>query len=595
MKRRDVLQAAAAAALMQAGLPSTAAQGQGGMARVRPGMPGWPGARAWAGLDRETGGRLIAPVSPFSRCDAGACAEALEGIRNPYYIGDHPALTQTSGWQDAWASQVSPYAVAARDARDVAAAVRFARRHRLRLVVKGGGHSYLGTSNAPDSLLVWTRAMNGIVMHEAFVARGCAPGTAQPAVSIGAGAMWSDAYAAVTTRGGRYVQGGGCATVGVAGLVQGGGFGSFSKRFGSAAANLVEAEVVTADGEIRIANACSNPDLFWALKGAGGSFGVITRLTLRTHALPDFFGGVFGRIEADSDASWRALVARFVAFYRDSLFNEHWGETVALRGGRRLHLSMVFQGLDQERARAVWAPFLDWVRARKEYRLEEPTVLAIPARHFWDPAFFRQHAPGFMAMDERPQASGDHFVWAGDREQAGWFIHGYQSAWLPSALLDAAGQDRLVDALCGAAAQWDVELHFNKALGGAPRAAVEATRATAMNPAVLDAFALAIIGGGGGPAYAGMPGARPDPQRAREAAGKIRAAMDTLLEAAPDAGAYLSESDYFQRNWQQAYWGGNYARLARIKREVDPDGLFFVHHGIGSEAWSADGFIRKRG
>ena len=83
-------------------------------------------------------------------------------------------------------------------------------------------------------------------------------------------------------------------TVGVAGLIQSGGFGSFSKRYGMAAASLLEAEVVTADGEVRIANACTNPDLFWGLKGGGGgSLGVVTRLTLRTHELPPFFGGAF--------------------------------------------------------------------------------------------------------------------------------------------------------------------------------------------------------------------------------------------------------------------------------------------------------------
>jgi FAD/FMN-containing dehydrogenase len=590
MKRRDVLKASVAATLLHA-LPAaalaSAAQGRG-----RPGMPGWPSAQQWQTLDEAVGGRLVAPVSPFADCTADACAAAVKGIENPYFIGDHVALTQTSGWQDAWTSQASSRAVAARSAQDVAAAVRFARTHNLRLVIKGGGHSYLGTSNAPDSLLVWTRAMNAIAMHDAFVGAGCAADSAQPAVSIGAGAMWSDAYSAVTTRGGRYVQGGGCATVGVAGLVQGGGFGSFSKRFGTGAANLIEAEVVTADGAIRIANARTNPDLFWALKGAGGSFGVITRVTLRTHALPDYFGAVFGKIEAASDAAFRALVARFVGFYRDTLFNAHWGEQVSLRDGRHLQLSMVFQGLDGAEARAAWEPFFAWVRARSEYTFAELTVVAIPARHFWDPAFFKKYAPGLMALDDRPQASGDHFVWSGDREQAGWFIHGYQSAWLPAALLDTGRQAALVDALCAAAAQWDVELHFNKALGGGAAAAREATRDTAMNPAVLDAFALAIIAGGGAAAYPGLPGARPDAQRARTRADKIRGAMDALLRVAPDAGAYMSESDYFQRDWQRAYWGGHHARLARIKRTLDPDGLFFVHHGVGSEAWSDNGFTR---
>ena len=599
MKRRDLLGVTMSAALLHGAMPSAALAKTKAAApartRARPGTPDWPAASEWQALRTQTGGRLLALSSPFARGQSDAVrAEALAGIKNPYYIGDHPALTQTSGWQDAWTSRPSAYAVAARDASDVAAAVDFARRHNLRLVVKGGGHSYFGASNAPDSLLVWTRAMNKVVMIDAFVAQGCPQATAQPAVHVGAGAMWADAYAEVTTRGGRYVQGGGCTTVGVAGLVQGGGFGNFSKGFGSAAASLIEAEVVTADGAVRIANACTNPDLFWALKGGGGgSFGVVTRLTLRTHALPDFFGAVFGQVTAASNEAWRALVARFVDFYRSSLFNAHWGETVSLKDGKHLKLSMVFQGLDQAQAQAVWAPFFAWVKERKEYSLEGPTVMAIPARHFWDPQFFQEHAPGLTTRDGRAGASPDHHFWTGDGEQAGWFIHAYQSAWLPAGLLAPERQALLVDALVAAASQWDVALHFNKGLAGAPKWALDASRDTATNPAVLDAFALAIIAGGGGPAFPGM-GATVDAASARRSAGRVRGAMDALLKAAPGAGAYLSESDYFQTRWQDAYWGGHYARLARIKAAVDPGGLFFVHHGVGSEGWSADGFTRGK-
>src|SRR5271156_563012 len=97
-------------------------------------------------------------------------------------------------------------------------------------------------------------------------------------------------------------------TAGVAGLILGGGFGSWSKQYGMAAASLLEAEVVTADGDVKIANSCSNPDLFWALKGGGGGFGVVTRVTLRTHALPEFFGGVFATIQATSDDAARRLI-----------------------------------------------------------------------------------------------------------------------------------------------------------------------------------------------------------------------------------------------------------------------------------------------
>lgn len=142
--------------------------------------------------------------------------------------------------------------------------------------------------------------------------------------------MRMDVYNAVTTMAGRYVQGGGCATVGVAGLIQSGGFGSFSKNYGmAAAALLLEAEVVTADGAVRTTNACTNPDLFWAIKGGGGgSFGVVTKVTLRTRELPGFFGGFGVTIKATSDAAFRRLIGQFITFYHDSLFNPLWGESV---------------------------------------------------------------------------------------------------------------------------------------------------------------------------------------------------------------------------------------------------------------------------
>jgi FAD/FMN-containing dehydrogenase len=607
MKKRDLLKAALALPLLAGtqpgGLLGSAWAGTTGTrrtsSRVRPGDPAWPSAASWNKLNRAVGGQLLRLESPFAHCEATSasaiCKEALARLKNPYFVGDQPALTQTSGWVDAWTSQPSAYAVAAKNTAHVVAAVDFARQHNLRLVVKGGGHSYQGTSDAPDSLLVWTRHMNDVTLHDAFVAQGCAGSVApQPAVSLGAGAVWMDAYTAVTTRAGRYVQGGGCATVGVAGLIQSGGFGSFSKNFGTAAAGLLEAELVMADGQVRIANPRTNPELYWGIKGGGGgSLGVITRLTLRTRELPATFGAVFGDIRAASDEAYRALIARVVDFYRDALFNPHWGESLEFGSHNDIHFSLVFQGLSQQQAEQIWAPLLDWVRAHQEYSFESPVkILTVPARHFWDAAYINQQVPGAMLADDRPGAAAHHAFWAGDQGQVGWFIHGYQSAWLPESLLRSERQSLLVDALFECSRTWSVALHFNKGLAGAPAGEIAAARDTAMNPAVLDAFALAIIAGGESPAYAGMPGAGPDLPAARDAAGAIGKAMRALQKAAPDAGSYVSESDYFNADWQRAFWGSNYPRLAAVKRKYDPDGLFFVHHGVGSEAWSADGFSR---
>lgn len=384
-------------------------------------------------------------------------------------------------------------------------------------------------------------------------------------------------------------------TVGVAGLVSSGGFGSWSKRYGTAAANLLEAEVVTADGQVRVVNACNDPDLFWALKGGGGgSFGVITRLTLRTHDLPDSFGSVNAMVHAHSPAAYRRLIARFVVHCRERLSNSHWGETVRFQDRRMLSVSMVFQGLDQATATTAWKPFLDFVQAApKDYTIAAPLkVMVIPPRAIWDPEVLRR-IPGLVVADNRPGAPVDNIVWAGDAFQASQFIHGYGSAWLPQTLLGPDRQAALADALFAASQQWDFALHFNKGLAGAGPAQIAAARDTATNPQVLDAFALLITGSEGAPpALARLVGRTQDPAPARREAAANRRVMEALYGLVPDAGSYVSESDYFLEDWQRRFWGPNHARLQQVKQRYDPDGLFTVHHGVGSEAWSADGFTR---
>src|SRR5260370_23070461 len=139
--------------------------------------------------------------------------------------------------------------------------------------------------------------------------------------------------------------------------MQGVGFCSWSKKYGTAAASMLEAEVVTADGKLRVANACQNQDLFWALRGGGGgTFGVVTRMTMMTHPLPKIFGWINGEISAKSDAAFKQLIERFLEFYRTSLSEEHWGQQAAVNRRNQLRVTLAFQGMSSDDGQRLYEP-----------------------------------------------------------------------------------------------------------------------------------------------------------------------------------------------------------------------------------------------
>ncbi|TCU05371.1 FAD-dependent oxidoreductase [Rhizobium sullae] len=544
-----------------------------------------PNEPPWAALAGELEGRFFRPEWPLERCLAGAggenCASFFASARNPYFLGDNPAFTQTMGWADAWVSQPSDRVLEAVSAADIAAAVRFARDHKVRLVVKGGGHSYTGGSNAPNSLLIWTRRMNAIELHDAFTPAG-SDAEPVPSVSVGAGAMWGEIYRHVCAGAGRYVQGGGCLTVGVAGLIQSGGFGSLSKAFGTAAASLLEAEVVTAEGAIRVVNAVQDPDLFFALKGGGGgTFGVVTRVTLRTHDMPPTIGAVFADISASSDEAYRALIGQMLQFYAEDLQNPTWGEQIGFRPDNALRISMLCQGLSHEQAEKAWAPFFAWLRERPDdYSLSEPPIIVVNGRQFWDPDFLKT-LPGIVLTDNQAGADQDRIYWAGNREESGQFLHAFSSAWIPGVSLAPASREALVAGLFEASRHWSITLHTNKGLAGAPDDVRVHVRAeTATNPVVTDSFALVICGAEGPSAYPGVRDFEPDVGLARRQAERVRSAMAALKARVPAKGSYVAEADYFEAEWEDAFWGEHYARLQKAKATYDPDNLFRVHHGV---------------
>ncbi len=209
------------------------------------------------------------------------------------------------GWDDAlliWNAMVARVpALVLRPATvgDVAMAVRFAADHGLLLGIKGGGHNIAGLSMAPGGLTLDMSLMRDVDVDPA--AR---------VVHVGPGCLVKDVDAKTQAHGLAAVLGF-VSETGVAGLTVGGGFGYLTRRFGWTVDTLEEVEIVTADGEIRTASRDVNPDLFWAVCGGGGNFGVVTRFTFRVYEVgPTITGGLIAWSADRADevlATYRAL------------------------------------------------------------------------------------------------------------------------------------------------------------------------------------------------------------------------------------------------------------------------------------------------
>ncbi|MCX4980806.1 FAD-binding oxidoreductase [Streptomyces sp. NBC_00572] len=166
------------------------------------------------------------------------------------------------------------------DAGDVMAAVRYAREHELPLAVRGGSHSVAGFGTVDDGLVVDLSRMRGVRVDPA----------ARTARAEG-GATWGD-FNHATHAFGLATTGGVVSTTGIGGLTLGGGMGHLARRYGLSCDNLIAADVVTAEGALVSCDTERNPDLFWALRGGGGNFGVAVSLAYRLHPVTDVFGGL---------------------------------------------------------------------------------------------------------------------------------------------------------------------------------------------------------------------------------------------------------------------------------------------------------------
>src|SRR6185436_7877463 len=167
-----------------------------------------------------------------------------------------------------------------RTTADVQAAIRFARDNSLPIAIRGGGHNAAGLAVVDGGLVIDLSEMREVVVD-----------AAKRTARAGGGTTWGD-FDRATAAHGLATTGGAISTTGIGGLTLGGGLGWLMRSYGMACDNLVSAEVVTADERVLRASADSNADLFWALRGGGGNFGVVTSFEYALHPVSTIFGGM---------------------------------------------------------------------------------------------------------------------------------------------------------------------------------------------------------------------------------------------------------------------------------------------------------------
>ena len=287
-----------------------------------PGDAGWPSLSAWQSLNSSVSGRLAATVPPGAVChsnqptyNAAACATVSSQWTNTTFHASNPfsadyndLTCRPDASAPCSAAGYPAYVIEAASTADVQAGVQFAKSTGVRLSIKGTGHDYPGRSHGPGSLEIWTHRLKGLTLNiQNSAAKGIDPvGT----LKVAAGMQWRDVYAYASQQKFTVVAGSD-PDVGVGGWVLGGGHGPVSSLFGMGADQVLEFEVVTADGTYQVINTASSPDLFWAMRGGGPGFAVLLSVTFKVYASVSGTTYYFSyNTRANSDTFW-SLAARF--------------------------------------------------------------------------------------------------------------------------------------------------------------------------------------------------------------------------------------------------------------------------------------------
>jgi FAD/FMN-containing dehydrogenase len=525
----------------------------------------WPNASAWQQFDKSIDGRLVFPKPSAAVCDgatynATACAVATAEWSNGMWRSDQAGALQNHNWENSSCSiyaaspqcnqgSVPVVGVNATLPEHVQATVSFAAANNLRLVIKNTGHDYLGRSTAAGSLLLWLHYMKNMTLIEQYSSCGLA--TVSNAVRLGAGVQWIEAYTWLNEFN-LIAIGGAAGSVGSAGgYMQGGGHSPLSRWKGLAPDQVLEYDVVMANGSRQTVNTCQNGDLFWALRGGGGgTYAIVLSVVLRTYPSPSIAAASYG-VTAPNQTRYNSLIADFVRFLSTAA-DAGWTGYFTMVD---LTLSGIFH-VPNGNLTEVTATMSEFAANNTDLDFGNTTFFSVPSFYYYFSLVLEPSNPtGFdvllssrlipeIMVRSQPETVAAIFVQANGQSANGSSLLGH---------LVAGGQVA------------NISNTNNSVNPGWRTALLHMVCTQAWDDTTSDAI-----------------------QRSLATQVSLRAQMLNGLSDGLPSSCYMNEADPNDVNWKETYFGANYDRLKSIKETVDPNGLFVCKNCVGSEDWTTD-------
>ncbi|CAI7650954.1 unnamed protein product [Penicillium glandicola] len=520
----------------------------------------WPGDSQWAHFNKTVNGKLIATVPIASIChndsftayDQSQCAQLQSNWGLPVTHYESPSSIMAPGFTNLscnpFSSKASPctignyvqYAVNATDAADVQKTIHFADIHNIRLVIRNTGHDLLGKSTGAGGLAIWMHHMKDISIVDYVSSQ-----YSGKAMRVGAGVQAFEGND-VASKAGLVIVGANCPTVGLAGgYSQGGGHGQLVSLVGLAADQVLEWEVVLANGDLVTASSTDYPDLYWALSGGGGgTFGVVVSMTSKAYPeLPTASGNLSFSDSGVSRDTFFAAVSTFISIL----------PTIGDTGGV-----------------SVW-----W--------LSNTTLATTPTTIPGGTAtLFNSLFSPLIAFLEQKNIQHTYYV-----NDFPTYYDAYQMMSPPDNITDQLLGGRLIPRPTVEQKVGDlvptfrdiVERNVGFLVSGIM---VNSSRVAYPDNSVNEAWRNALMDVLIATVF-DYTDWNNDVARQQLITDVL---MPRLEELTPGGGAYLNEADPNQRDWQNVFYGDNYDTLLRIKKKYDPNNRFYAFKAVGSEAWT---------